>query len=98
MFSARLDRLEQYITWKPKSEQDPVQRIYALASAMLSIKEEDILMEEAYYGPRSADIVFDTPIEIKSFLAEKELSIKTGVPVLTLLIRENLQLLLSKME
>ena len=42
-FSERLDRLEQSITWKPRPDLDPVQRIYRLGSALLSIKEEEFL-------------------------------------------------------
>ena len=44
-FSPRLDELERRITWKPKSCVDPVERIYRLGSALLSIKEEEFLGE-----------------------------------------------------
>jgi hypothetical protein len=49
-FSARLDVLERRITWKPRSRADAVDRIYALGSALLSIKEEEF-MGQAQQGP-----------------------------------------------
>ncbi|MDA0347112.1 MAG: lysophospholipid acyltransferase family protein [Verrucomicrobia bacterium] len=42
-FSERLDRLEKHITWKPRLGLDPVDRIYRLGSALLTIKEEEFL-------------------------------------------------------
>jgi hypothetical protein len=49
-FGSRLDRLEKHITWKPQSGLDPVERIYRLGSALLSIKEEEFL-GHAQQGP-----------------------------------------------
>ncbi len=205
-FSDRLDRLEAYITWKPKSGLGPVDRIYRLGSALLSIKEEeflgrtrpgnlvdrirglqtslvesiesiyklsnsdlkmpmrikalrarirkeltdkkspldprkeadlydqldrifvaqqlysypgrylqqnpthdriaetlfkleeDVLNSEKYYGPRTAEIKFDTPIDVRQFLRERSLGIKTGGPALTGKIRSRLQEILRGFE
>ncbi len=205
-FSDRLDRLEAYITWKPKSGLGPVDRIYRLGSALLSIKEEeflgrarpgnlvdrirglqtgliesiesiydlcnsglnmpmrikalrtkirqeltarkspldprkeedlydrldrifvaqqlysypgrylqqnpthdriaetlfkleeDVLNSEKYYGPRTAEIKFDTPIDVRQFLQERSLSTKTAGPALTGKIRNRLQGILRKLE
>ncbi len=44
-FSARLSKLEERITWKPKSRVEIVDRIYRLGGALLSIKEEEFLGE-----------------------------------------------------
>jgi hypothetical protein len=202
-FAARLYRLEKYITWKPRSGSDPVDRIYRLGSALLSIKEEeflghaqqgrlidriqrlqnqliesieslhggsssemtlpmrikilrakirkelidesaavacereaelydqldrifvahqlysypgrylkdsptndriaetlfkleeDVLETEDYYGPRTAEVSFDTPIRIRDFLDEGGFNFKTGVAPLTAKIRENVQAMLG---
>jgi 1-acyl-sn-glycerol-3-phosphate acyltransferase len=49
-FASRLDRLERRITWKPRPDQDVVERICRLGSALLSIKEEEF-MGLSYSGP-----------------------------------------------
>jgi hypothetical protein len=205
-FSERLDRLEKHITWKPRPDLNPVDRIYRLGSALLSIKEEeflgyaqtgeiierthslqdkliepielahgesnsdmkmtmrikslrakirkehtneaspvsseretelydqldriflanqlysypgrylkenptddriaetlfkleeDVLELEEYYGPRTAEIIFGTPIAIQSFLEEGGFNIKSGVAPLTETIREKVQGLLRSMD
>ena len=205
-FSERLDRLESYITWKPKSGLNPVERIYRLGSALLSIKEEeflgrarqgnlveriqglqtslvesiestyslcntdlsmparikalrakirkeltsqttpldprreaelydrldrifvaqqlysypgrylkqnpthdriaetlfkleeDVLNSDKYYGPRTAEIKFDAPIDVRQFLQERSLSTKSGGPALTERIGNRLQGILKEFE
>ncbi len=42
-FGQRLDALESRITWKPKSALSPVERVYHLGSALLSVKEEEFM-------------------------------------------------------
>jgi hypothetical protein len=42
-FSARLDRLEDRIGWKPRPELPVVDRIYRLGSGLLALKEEEFL-------------------------------------------------------
>jgi hypothetical protein len=42
-FSARLDRLEDRIGWKPRPELPVVDRIYRLGSGLLALKEEEYL-------------------------------------------------------
>lgn len=40
-FSARLDALEQRITWKPRRHAEVIERIYRLGGALLAIKEAE---------------------------------------------------------
>jgi hypothetical protein len=42
-YSARLSRLEERITWKPREGSDPVDRIYRLGSGLLATKEVEFL-------------------------------------------------------
>lgn len=42
-YSTRLSRLEKRITWKPREDLDPVDRIYRLGSGLLAIKEVEFL-------------------------------------------------------
>ncbi|MCZ6675077.1 MAG: lysophospholipid acyltransferase family protein [Verrucomicrobia bacterium] len=60
--------------------------------------EEDVLENETYYGPRNAEVIFDTPIEIKKFLKERSLTFKTGVTPLTEQIRERVQSILASLD
>ena len=60
--------------------------------------DEDVLELEEYYGPRTAEIIFGTPIAIQSFLEEGGFNIKSGVAPLTETIREKVQGLLRSMD
>ena len=42
-YSRRLSRLKERITWKPREDGDPVDRIYRLGSGLLAIKEVEFL-------------------------------------------------------
>jgi 1-acyl-sn-glycerol-3-phosphate acyltransferase len=60
--------------------------------------EEDILETEEYFGPRTAEITFDTPINIRNFLDKGGFNFKTGVAPLTGTIREKVQALLGSLD
>lgn len=57
--------------------------------------EEDVFGKGRYLGAREAEVVFDTPIEIDSFLSESGMNVKTGVGLLTELTRERIQKLMA---
>ncbi len=57
--------------------------------------EEDVFGKGRYLGAREAEVVFDTPIEIESFLSESGMNVKTGVGLLTELTRERIQKLMA---
>lgn len=42
-FTTRLDALEARLTWRPRSDQPPVERIRRLAEALLGLKEQEYL-------------------------------------------------------
>ena len=60
--------------------------------------EEDVLSSDKYYGPRTAEIKFDAPIDVRQFLQERSLSTKTGGPALTEKIGNRLQGILKEFE
>lgn len=55
--------------------------------------EEDVLGIEVYPAPRSAEIIFDEPIDVAAFLESARLNTRSGVEAITQLLRQRIEAL-----
>ena len=78
----------QYLREKPT--------IHRIAETVLKL-EEDVLGQATYPAPREVRVRFGEPIQVKQFLEERSLNVKTGVRPMTELLADTIQSLIESM-